>query len=301
MYYPLKVQGSMELSVFEKISISPYYLSFVDRQTKTGATSHSFEQYDDDQFFESDGYWEYGSGSDDDYWDYLDDYEETGESPYITFDSEPQIRDDGTYGFTLNENGINNTASISAIVYMLTEDMEYIIELGETVDFNGDWSTGEFYDNFDGYWLSLPDGQNLATYIAEETDDYVVYTSPIILNYAETNLRIKQYYSDGHIEVEGAWGGVSEDGIASREIIKIESGDIITPCYYEYALESDFETVFKGSDYKVTGDLEIQYGIMDEGLYMYAFDIDDIYGDYYISDPAAFSIDENGDVAFEEY
>ena len=177
-----------------------------------------------------------------------------------------------------------------------------MIELGETVDVNGDWNKGLFEDNFDGYWLSLPDGQNLATYIADSTDDYVVYTSPILLNGKETNLRFKQYYEDGKIEVEGAWEGIDENGAAAREIVKIKSGDKITPVYYAYNIEGDVdeEFTYEGNEYSVSGKLEINYGIMDVSDYLYAFCIDDIYGDYLVTDPIMFNVDENGEISFYE-
>ena len=297
MYYPLSIQGSNELSLFSKVSVSPYYVSFVDRLGKTVATSESFDDYTPDQWFEDDE-WEYGELSDDNYWDYLDDYEQTGESPYITFDEEPAVDENGTLGFKLDENGIDNAADIYALVYELSDDGEDIIEIGETIDIQGDWDTGRFYDNFDGYWLSLPDGQNLATYIADSTDDYVVYTSPILLNGEETNLRMRQYYEDGRVEIEGAWDGINEAGAASRDIIKIESGDKITPVYYAYDLDTFDEAAYEGAEYEVRGTLEINYEYLAVGEYYYAFNIDDIYGDYYISDVAIFNIDEDGNITF---
>ena len=297
MYYPLSIQGSNELSLFSKVSVSPYYVSFVDRLGKTVATSESFDDYTPDQWFEDDE-WEYGELSDDSYWDYLDDYEQTGESPYITFDEEPAVDENGTLGFKLDENGIDNAADIYALVYELSDDGEDIIEIGETIDIQGDWDTGRFYDNFDGYWLSLPDGQNLATYIADSTDDYVVYTSPILLNGGETNLRMRQYYEDGRVEIEGAWDGINEAGAASRDIIKIESGDKITPVYYAYTLDTFDELAYEGAEYEVRGTLEINYEYLAVGEYYYAFNIDDIYGDYYISDVAIFNIDEDGNITF---
>ena len=297
MYYPLSIQGSNELSLFSKVSVSPYYVSFVDRLGKTVATSESFDDYTPDQWFEDDE-WEYGELSDDSYWDYLDDYEQTGESPYITFDEEPAVDENGTLGFKLDENGIDNAADIYALVYELSDDGEDIIEIGETIDIQGDWDTGRFYDNFDGYWLSLPDGQNLATYIADSTDDYVVYTSPILLNGEETNLRMRQYYDNGRVEIEGAWDGINEAGAASRDIIKIESGDKITPVYYAYTLDTFDELAYEGAEYEVRGKLEINYEYLAVGEYYYAFNIDDIYGDYYISDVAIFNIDEDGNISF---
>ena len=302
IYYPLAVQGSNELSLFGKMSVSPYYLSFIDRLNKTVATGDSFDDYDDEQWFDDSEDWSWWDGAEDDsYWDYLDDYEVTGESPHITFDEEPAIGEDGVYGFTLDEEGINNAAGVHALVYEISEDEEDIIEIGETVDVIGDWETGYFRDNFDGYWLSLPDGQNLATYVVEETEDYVVYTSPIYLNGDETNLRMIQYYSDGHVEIEGVWDGISEYGAASREIAQLSNGDVIIPIYNAYALEGDDEYLYQGAEFTVSGEVEINYSLMYEGEYYYSFSIDDIYGDYYISDPAVFNIDEDGNITFIEY
>ena len=299
VYYPLSVQGSNELSLFGKISVSPYYLSFVDRLNNTGATENDFASYDDEQWFEDGEAWEWGETSDDSHWDYLDDYEQTGESAYITFAEDPAVNDEGVYGLTLDEDGIDNSAGICALVYELSEDGDSILELGETTDIVGDWESGSFSDNFDGYWLSLPDGQNLATYIVEETEDYVIYTSPILLNGDETNLRIRQYFSDGHVEIEGAWEGISEEGASSREIVKLTNGDVITPLYYAFSAEDEEdEFQFAGEEYTVSGSTVIQYGLMPEGEYYYAFCIDDIYGDYYCTDPVTFNIDENGEITF---
>ncbi|MCR5791951.1 MAG: hypothetical protein K6G65_02170 [Lachnospiraceae bacterium] len=299
IYYPLLVQGSNELSVFEKIAVSPYYLSFVDRLNKTAATDNDFADYDDEQWFEDDGSWNWGENEDESYWEYLDSYEQTGESPYITFYEEPQIWEDGTYGFVLDENGISNAAGVCAFVYEVSEDGKSYVEIGETTDVNGDWNTGEFSDGFDGYWLSLPDGQNLATYIVDETEDYVIYTSPILLNGKETNLRLVQYYSDDHIEVEGTWDGISDKGAACRQIHKLSEGDVITPLYYSYGIEDDEEAEYVGEEYVISGDIYINYDRMPEGEYYYSFCIDDIYGDYYMTEPLTFSIDTNGEIAFQ--
>ncbi|MDO5477365.1 MAG: clostripain-related cysteine peptidase [Eubacteriales bacterium] len=311
IYYPLEVQGQEELTTFESVCLSPYYLSFVDRKTQGFVSSGEEYEYDDDTWF-LDGLWSWLTDYTEDeegdyeyeeedpsegYWSYVSGHEVTGESPYITFEEEPGLDEDGTYYFVLDDEGYENASDVSAQVYTLTEDGNDYIEIGETYDLQGDWDEGYFADAFDGYWLSLPDGQNLATYIVDTTDDYIIYSAPILHNDEQTNLRLRQTY-DGDVTVEGTWEGIGENGAASRRIVKIEEGDTIVPLYYSPEWDEK-EDMYLGEEYTVTGKIKVNYSLLDENAYMYTFCIDDLYGDYYMTDPVIFYVYENGDVVFE--
>ncbi len=294
IYYPLSVQGSAELKLFSEVCVSPYYLSFVDRQGQ--GSVGNFSDYDESSWFEDDE-WYWGEEEDDGYWDYIDEFEQTGESPLISFAVEPFLDDDGSFWFQLDDDGYYYAADVYAYVYQISPDEEDIIELGTTYDIYADWDEGVFSDEFDGYWLSLPDGQNLATYIVEMTDEYIVYTSPIELNGEETNLRLRQYF-DGTVVVDGVWDGIDENGMADRNVTMLKDGDVIIPMYYAYSLEDeDNEFYYYGGEYRISGEIRINYDFMDDGDYLYAFCIDDIYGDYYLTDFAAFNV-EDGEVSF---
>ena len=301
-YYPLSIQGSNELSFFGKVCISPYYLSFADMLGSIGVSGDMYSDYDDDTWFDDEGDWFWGDDwdyYDDDYWNYIDEYEETGESPYITFDVEPTF-EDGSYYFMLDEEGWYNTADVYGMVYAMSEDGAEVIEYGQTYDIDADWDYGIFFDNFDGWWVSLPDGQNLATYIVDSTYDSIIYTSPVLLNGRETNLRLK--LTDDKIVIEGAWDGIDSGcGAASRDIEKLKKGDRIVPLYYSISLDEydyDDEGMYYGDEYIFDGEPEIYYDLMYPGEYLYAFCIDDIYGDYYMTDFEYFYINENGEVEF---
>ncbi len=301
-YYPISVQGSNELSFFGKVCISPYYLSFVDLLGSVGASGDMYTEYDDDTWFDDYGDWYWGDDwdyYDDDYWDYIDDYEVTGESPYITFDVEPTF-EDGMYYFMLDEEGCYNAADVYGIVCVLSDDGSEIIEYGETYDIDADWEYGIFFDNFDGWWVSLPDGQNLATYIVDYTADGIIYTSPVLLNGIETNLRLK--LTEDKIVIEGAWDGIDDEcGAASRDIVKLKKGDRIVPLYYSICIDDDYDyydDYYYGDEYIFDGEPEVYYDLMYPGEYLYAFCIDDIYGDYYMTDFETFYINEDGDVEF---
>ena len=119
---------------------------------------------------------------------------------------------------------MENAAAVYAYVFMVSENGEDLIEIGETFDVEADWENGEFSDIFDGYWLALPDGQCLATYIVDYSEDEIIYTSPVLLNGKSTNLRIKQD-KDGNVTIEGAWDGMDEHGAASKGLTKLKKGD----------------------------------------------------------------------------
>lgn len=321
IYYPLQVEGSNELRVFESVCVSPYYMSFVGRQGYGSAYDGDLDDYDEDEMFE-DGLWywldvflfdedtgEYDYDYDDEYyddydesggfWSFLDDYDEEAASELITFSEEPGINENGEYCFTLDDEGYNNTSDVLALVYQDMGDGSFI-ELGETYDVNIDWATGYVSDNFDGYWLSLPDGQNLATYIVDVTDDYVIYTSPILLNGEETYLRMRQYFDDGSVKVEGAWDGIDDYGASDKMIVKLQAGDSVVPTYFCTDEEGYDLDEYEGDEYIVNsknGSLDVDYDYLYEGDYEYSFCITDVFGDDYITDPVTFTL-EDGEVSF---
>ena len=397
IYYPLAVQGSTELSVFENVSISPFYASFVDRQDFSSSieydadaqqdgddgsgsgvaaseayydeeTGYYYFVQDDVQYCydeSQDQYWYYEESSDswleasadesssydyssqdysnsnddfgysDDYWfddndtwsneceydydddagcyrsrsvannhwDYADNFCQTGESPYIKFLKEPTIGTDGTFGFTLTPKSVRRVSSVYAYVYQIMDGETDALLIGETYDINCDWDKGQFEDCFDGYWLSLPDGQNLSTTIVDIDDEYIIYSAPIMLNGVDTYLRLKQSLADNSIVVEGAWDGISLNGAASRLVRPINQGDSIIPVYMSISLvdENAVDTEWQGETYIVDSDFEIVYSLLDSADFLYMFCIDDIYNDYYLTDYVEFNVDDDGNVSYYEY
>ncbi|MBR5091238.1 MAG: hypothetical protein IK093_17570 [Ruminiclostridium sp.] len=281
VYYPLQLQGSYELSILSGICISPYYLSLVDMIAK----GDSDDSYTNDAFFNEEGDWT-TTDCEYDYFDdsYFEDYTEAGgESSLITFLLEPSVSEGVAYGFALDESGLANTANVRACLSLIADDGT-VYELGEVFDVICDWENGIFADNFDGLWLALPDGQLLPTYVAETTDTYFVYTSPIYLNGKRTNLRIK--YSPDGVKIEGAWDGIGEHGNSSRKITSLSSGDKIVPVYYR-----DDDSEYRSTEtYQWKDGDNVVYAKLPAGKYSYCFKITDIYGDYYYSDPITYIV-----------
>ena len=80
-------------------------------------------------------------------------------------------------------------------------------------------------------------------------------------------------------------------------------GDKIVPLYTSVSLvdDSDEETLWEGAEYVVSGSLELTYALLEEADYLYAFCIDDIYNDFYLTDFVEFAVDANGDTYFYIY
>ena len=313
MYYPLQVQGSQELSIFSQVCISPYYLSFIDRRSHGSVSVEQAEEYDDDTWFEG-GFWNWlndylfdeDSGAysvqedeEDSYWSFLDGEDSDEQSSLITFSQQPGLDEYGTYSAVLSPEGLDYTADVYAMVCQLSEDGEDVIELGETYDVRVDWDAGVVEDQFDGCWLSLPDGQNLAIYLVSTGGDELVYSAPILLNGEETNLRIR-IDEDGEAVVDGVCDGVDENGAADRNLDRLQDGDQIVPVYPAMLGDELEDGKYEGEAYTVRGELEVAYDAMYNGSYLYAFCFQDIYGGDYLTDFVLFEVEEDGSISYSE-
>lgn len=310
VYFPLQVGDADEMAAFASVCVSPYYLSFVDRQAQ-GKAYGDASGYSNDGIFSDDGTWhqhlgiqlatpgqdqQQGEGQDQ-YWSYAD--EATGDVADITFADEPQVTEDGTYWCRLDEDSLKRTSIVKALLYERSADGKDFLAIGETFEVYVDWETGEIEDAFDGLWLSLPDGQNLCAYIDDWTDEYTVFTCPVELNGESTNLRLRVYDEDYSVVVEGVWDGISESGASGRGVRELKPGDVIKPLYDAYAAEGDEESTYEGQEYKVDDDFYVVYDQLSVGDYYYEFSIEDLYGSYYITEPVIFTVDEEGNIYFD--
>ncbi len=316
VYYPLEVQGSSELSIFRDICVSTAYMGLVDKiaygYAYGSVSDYSGDEYEDmglidwfmsSLFYDSDSgdyYYDNSETPNATDWDFLDDAIDVGMSAAISFDEEPGFDEDGYYGFVLSEEGLNNTSSVEAYVLQVSDETEELIDLGITADLYMDFETGEFSDNFDGYWFCLPDGQELEVYIVEECEGYDIYTSPIELNGRETYLRFTYDYRTDEVTWQGVWDGISEEGVAARERLELKEGDSIVPLYYCYTYDfEESDTYYYGDSYIYSEKDEMGFTILPDGEYLYGFYINDIFGDYYTTEYVTLTI-EDGEVYYED-
>ena len=138
-------------------------------------------------------------------------------------------------------------------------------------------------------------------YVVEESEDYTIFSSPIVLNGRETNLRFAYLYGetedDGEWLVLGAWDGIDdESGQADKEMTEIQKGDVIRPIYIVVDQESGDTAEIKGDKYRVKKNFNITEPKLPEGEYYYNFGIDDLYGSTKYLDLVSFWVNKKGKV-----
>ncbi len=292
VYYPLSVQGSTELSTLGSICPSSYYLAFVDKVAYGTTGGDIFSYNNADLVSDHDDIW----NIDFDYGDYstnTDEFVDIGETSTIPV-SDIYFDDDGYYTVAISD---FSNLSYAACSLFLEDYDGTSIYLGCDDEVYYDWDQGVITDNFDGTWVSLPDGQPLPIEIVDQTDDYSLYTCSILLNGEYTNLRIEYDWNASCWNIIGAWAGIDANtGMASRDIIKIQDGDVIQPVYYYI----DYYTAdyFAGDDYVVNGDIELSYQMLPATDYTYSITLYDIYGNWYFTPEVTFTVEEDGSLTF---
>lgn len=311
VYYPLSIQGSEELSIFKDICVSPYYMTFVDKMAYAREQEGDLAHYSDANWLGSNSvYWSDNySESNENYWPDLaiqndSEYNFNESDSAVAFAQQPALNAEGMYGFTIAKDTLDYVDAVYCDVFMDVGDGENLIELGLDDNITANWDTGQFQDNFSGYWFTLPDGQPLATYIVEQGENYNIYTSPVMVNGAETNLRIRlDFLPEGGytIRIIGTWDGIdAETGQSAKEITRLKAGDLITPEYYSYNLQTDEEGTYVGVAYTFNDDPAIYEELLSAGDYYYSFQIDDIFGQSLYTDFEVFALESNGDIYFYE-
>lgn len=294
VYYPLSVQGSQELGIFEDICPSTYYLALVDA-IAYGTTGGSVPDYTNSTIsFEEDDIWDTdysaasGVGTNSD--EFCSMENSSMNATAIYFD------DEGTYTVVLDNMDTFCYASCSVFI---NGDDDSFVYIGEDDDIIVDFGTNTLQDNFDGSWLTL-DGTILPIEVVSVNDDVSVYTCPILLNGTATNLRIEYNWNASEWSIAGVWGGIdSETGMASRDTVELKTGDVIAPVYYFLLSDGSCEE-YTDITIKYTQGMKPVYSELGAADYSYSMTIYDVYGNRYYTDNVTFTVDDDGSIYFYE-
>ena len=218
----------------------------------------------------------------------------------IVFEDYGSVREDGSFGIKLSESSRNYVLSIDFLLVEYTKerwDGKQKIDaswLGQDNDCYGDLDTLDFHSNFRGIWLSL-NGCKLFVTPVESTEAYIIFTAPILLNGAKTNLRFAFIWDDsdengGTYKILGAWNGIDPvTGMSDKEIMQLKPTDVIQVYYNCQSLTVDAQgnEIDSDSDEKYLDVPGGTYAITEEPLeeqdYVYQFVVTDIFGERHCS------------------
>lgn len=212
-----------------------------------------------------------------------------------------QITDDGK--FTLDvTSGMESVASVMFSIYYMDYDYNEYMLLGIDNDIDGDWDSGSFADNFRGVWPTI-NGNYCAPTLLAETDEYNLYTIPILLNGEKTNLRAAYIWDtaeDGHFEVYGAWDGIDSDtGMSAKDIIQLKDGDQVTLLFDALNWDTGETTTYEMGSFTVSGAPVMEESELFDGEYLYQYIVTDVFGRVTYSDEAIMEC-KNGDIFVSE-
>ncbi len=190
------------------------------------------------------------------------------------------ITDEGYYALKV-DSGLEAVASVNFSIYYMDYDYNEYMLLGIDNDITEDWESGRFEDNFRGVWPMI-NGCYCAPTLLAETDDYNLYTIPILLNGEETNLRAAYIWDteeDGHFEIYGAWNGIDTDtGMSARDIIQLEDGDEVTLLLDGTNWDTGDTTTYEMDSFVVSGKPVMEESELIDGDYLYQYIVTDVFG-----------------------
>lgn len=205
-----------------------------------------------------------------------------------------ELTEDGTITLSI-DSGAEIISTVAFNLYYLDDETNSLWYLGTDFDVNSDDSGTLFWDNYRNTWTIIND--NLCMMVALSfTDDYILYTVPVLVNGNYTNLRMIYHIESGDYEIIGTWDGIdSESGMASREVKQLQNGDVVEFVFDAADMQTGEDASFVGGGFTVNGPVVAEEATLFDGTYFYEYEITDIFGNVYTSDLATL-YSQNGNI-----
>lgn len=207
----------------------------------------------------------------------------------VDWDGAPlDVTDDGISYLTLGPEANDILAGIGFSLYYVDEEDDLMLWLGTDNDMNADWENGVFYDNFRGVWGSI-DGNMVFMELSDESEDYTMFSVPILLNGEEYNLQVVYDFTTEEWSILGARQGIDDTGMADKELRLLEEGDEITTIWYAATAtgDDDFEA-YTADTFTVTADTSFDEMGLPDGSYSMVYEMRDAMDNYAYSDAVIF-------------
>ena len=162
--------------------------------------------------------------------------------------------------------------------------------LGRDNDIDMDWENGVFRDNFQDTWGAI-DGNLAYMEIIYDGEDYNTYIVPILLNGEEYHLRVVYDYGDARYYILGARKGLSDHGMADKNLRQLQPGDKITTIHYAATFSGDdaFEP-YQMDTFVVTENTSFEEIPLGDGEFALMFELVDARNNTSWSRMAAFTV-----------
>ena len=166
-------------------------------------------------------------------------------------------------------------------------------------DLEADWEAGIFQDNFRGVWGSV-DEQLVYMEVSEETEDYQLYAVPVLCNGEEYTMIVSYIYATEDYQILGLRRGISESGMADKNIRPLIPGDVLEPLFYAMDLDSDEGMLPFASDaITITQETDFMETDLGDGDFMFVFEMKDMQNNSYLSEAVLITV-ENGEMTISK-
>lgn len=210
---------------------------------------------------------------------------------------------DLAFSLQLNRDDMDHLSYAEGALFidLSDDDGVLLLELGYLRNSWIDWAGASVYSAFDGTWPTLDD-QLIVLYDRSVTEAARRSLIPVTVNGKETFLVVSFDAGSRTGRILGHNAGMDENGLLIRRVEPLVPGDVIVPQYTLYTCDWDEldddndmdETVVEGEPIIWRDDLRVTYQSLDDPDdptdYQFAFYMNDIFGDYDMSDFFSFTM-----------
>lgn len=212
-----------------------------------------------------------------------------------------ELGSDGYYQLKITS-GLDMVSDVTFMLYYQDPGSGMCVYLGSDNTLDCDYDKGIFKEDFEGTWMAIGDEFVYAELI-EQNEDYNLYTVPIRLNGKEKYLKSMYDFKKQEFKILGAYDGIDSDtGQSGRDVKQLKDGDKVEFLFYIFdpeAEEDDIEMITLG-EIKWKSDLKMEDAEMDDGVFIYMFQINSIFGDEDYGDPIYMELQDGEMSVYED-
>lgn len=180
-------------------------------------------------------------------------------------------------------------ANLRYNLFRLENERQELLAYGSDFDVEGDEALGLFRSNLRGLWPEV-NGLPLPLLPISFSDEFILYSVPVLLNDKEGSLRLVYTLKDQSYRILGFWDGMAANGTSGRDLRTLRIGDRVELIFSATTLaDGRTHRVTRGS-FTVLGDLQLREAPLTDGSYFYRFEVLDIFGRSYNSVMAPISV-----------